>query len=113
MLSKGHENKTFSYESVWKTVKVMLFRTTLVGTLGGLTNYLRSVLTTSRSPSLIIQVSYLYGLYETFMILILRSISSSDSETSWGQGSSLQALVKMGSPIHGRPSGTVGSIHTL
>lgn len=78
-------------------------------------NYTKSVLTISISPSLIIQVSNLQGLFETLINLTFIGAYSSSSDSSplssGGQGSSLQGLVKIASPLQGSPSSVKGGIH--
>lgn len=111
------ENKIASKSAVWKTEKVMLLRTALTGSLMGLSKFPMSSLTISRSPSLIRQVSNLWGLYETLFIWTLNgsfSYSSSPPSASEGaQGSSLQGLVIMASPAQGGASGADPKIHSL
>jgi len=76
----------------------------------------KSSLTTSKSPSLIIQVSYLCGLLPTLNILIYKGyVSVSDSAYAPGtgeQGDVLQVLVKIATPLH-LDVGSVPTIHTL
>jgi len=61
------------------------------------------------------QVSYLWGLKETLIILILRGKSSSDDELSElsGHGYMLHSLVKMGSPTQGAALGFLAILHFL
>lgn len=61
-----------------------------------------------------IQVSYLEGLIETFMILTFKgNVSPYSWPGSGGQGSSLHGSTKIGSPLHGVPSSVIGGIHFL
>lgn len=85
-------------------MKVELLRTTLVGSLIGLTKLPKSSLIISKSPSLTMQVSNLYGLSENLLILIYignYSDSSSFYPSTGGHAYVLHCLVRTGSPLHG------------
>lgn len=98
-------------------MKVILFKTALAGILIGLTKFPKSSLTISKSPSLTIQVSNLWGLYETLSILTIKGkVSDSPSSSSpagGGQGFSLQGLVKIASPVQGPALGSDPYTQTL
>jgi len=64
-----------------------LFNTALAGILIGLTKFPKSSLTISKSPSLIIHVSNLYGLFPTLYILTYKGkVSDSSSDSTPGTG---------------------------
>jgi len=82
-------------------VKVLLFKTTLTGVLGGLLNPGRSSLTISISPSLMTQISSLWGLLETLKVLIVNGFIVVLVSVGFKgrQACSLQPRVWMGSPL--------------
>lgn len=82
---------------------MLLFKTTLTGVLGGLLNPGRSSLIISMSPSLMTQISSLWGLLETLKVLMVSGLMVVLVSVGLRgrQACSLQPLVWMGSPVQG------------